>query len=168
MPGTAQRAARPRAGTRDATALKAAELEAAIRQRDEETAIAQAAAKAEDERFNAQAVDYSGVDTPLEEVKPAADPDAELPAQVEFRCKMDLPEMTYGRKILVPAGTELVRDPDTGLVIRQHTPAILGDVSKFNFKEGRKYRVPREMFEHLDRIGAVWHLCIGGDMYATM
>jgi hypothetical protein len=149
--GTAQRASRPTAGARDATALKAAELEKARDDRDARTAAAQVEAQAENARVNARAVDYSGVDTPLAEETPDTNPDAPLPEFVEFRAKMTLDEMTYGRKIVVPAQYPDENNPS------HYIPAVLGDVSKYNFKEGRRYKVPREMYEHLDRIGAVWH-----------
>lgn len=150
-PNNAQIASKPKPGGLDATGMKAQELERQKKEKEAALRAAEDAALEEDRAFNAKPVDYSGrrPDDPLPEVI-APDPleDEEL-EEVTITMKRTLEDMTYGREIMTP--------PDFDKETKEYTPATLGNPLVLNFKEGRRYIVPRHLYLHLERIGAVWH-----------
>lgn len=91
-------------------------------------------------------IDYSGADTPLPEHE--EDEDNDDPYR-EIIARFDVEDMAYGR--------EIIKDPVLNDDGEQIAPAELGGIRFLNFKEGRRYRVPRELAEHMDERGLVWH-----------
>jgi hypothetical protein len=84
-------------------------------------------------------IDYTGADIPL--------PEAEV-QEVEIndpyrtiRVNTKIEQMTFGRSVM-DAG-----DPANGI------PAIMGSMNTFNFDEGQSYRVPKDLSDHLNRLG---------------
>jgi hypothetical protein len=93
-------------------------------------------------------VDYTNSDQPI--------PEAELRQAVlntpfrTIRVNSDIPQMTYGREVVDP-GDE--NNPDIALR-RPPTSAL----KFYDFKEGQLARVPKELAEHLDRLGYVSYM----------
>lgn len=116
-----------------------AQKEAAAEQRAREAAEQDALIEAEQtqRRNTTVVIDYTGADTVLEDPEP--EPGEELSPTVTFIAKAGAEEMTYG--------IELNRDG----TVRHGRPRI------FNFKEGQRYEVPRDLYEHMDSRGLVWH-----------
>lgn len=138
---TPQRAAQNRARSQgDVTGNKLqAQKEAAAAQAAQEAADQDALIQQERDRRASTTVviDYTGADTVLEDPEP--EPGTELPPTVTFVAKAGAEEMTYG--------IELDREGN----VRHGKPRT------FNFKEGQRYEVPRDLFEHMDKRGLVWH-----------
>ena len=63
--------------------------------------------------------------------------------EVTFRVNTDIENMTFGREVIDPG------DPETG-----RSP-IMGVMNNYNFEQGQSYRYPRELVDHLDRLGYV-------------
>lgn len=115
-----------------------------LRQQKDEAALAAAQAaeeqdaliEAEDERKRNTVieVDYHGADVAL-----AAPERDDLGEVVEFIAKAGAEEMTYG----------IERNADGSF---RH-----GRPRTFHFQEGQRYRVPRDLYEHMDSRGLVWH-----------
>lgn len=93
-------------------------------------------------------VDYTGADTPLEEVVIAPAVEINEPYRT-IRVNTKIEQMTFGRQVVTPERLE--KDPSTGETIR--VPAVMGSIPQFNFDEGVSYRVPKEMADHLQRLG---------------
>lgn len=93
-------------------------------------------------------VDYTGADVALPDVE--EDDGADERPYREIIVKYDIDKMAFGRDIVTPA----VTDEATGVM---SVPPVLGGIRFFDFKEGRRYRVPRELAEHLDERGYVFH-----------
>lgn len=98
---------------------------------------------AEQEQTSTQVIDYTGADEPLPEleIKPV---EINEPFRT-IRVNTKIEQMTFGRQVLNP-GHGLPGDSD-------YIPPIMGSIPQFNFEEGRSYRVPREMAEHLQKLG---------------
>jgi hypothetical protein len=84
-------------------------------------------------------VDYTGADIPLPEVQ-VQEVEINDPYRT-IRVNTKIEQMTFGRRVQSPG------DPEHGI------PAIMGDLPVYTFEEGRSYRVPRDMAEHLQRLG---------------
>jgi len=115
-----------------------AQKDALAEQRAREAAEQDAAIQAEQvqRRNTTIQIDYTGVDIAIEDPEPE---DGELPERVTFIAKAGAEEMTYG--------IELNQDGS----VRHGRPRT------FNFKEGQRYEVPRDLYEHMDQRGLVWH-----------
>lgn len=124
--------------------------------RDEEAAAEAAAAKVVAEEAEAEAaayekknvvVDYfEGADTPLPEVN-----EDEIWDDKPYRVatlKYSVENMSFGRKINRDAYTD-----DNG----NHIPADLGGIRYLNFDEGRRYKLPKDVYDHLDERGFIYH-----------
>ena len=102
-------------------------------------------AKVEDKRKQNEVIDYSGADEPLPEPEPV---EANDEPYVIFRCSGDIERMVFGREVRVEHG----KDEDGNDV----TVLVPGNLRFFDFKEGHQYRVPRDLYEHLDARGYVY------------
>jgi len=132
----------------DVTALRTQALE---EQRDEDQReaskrLSMASEVQEYEKQNV-VIDYTDVDNPLPEVQPE-DGDDDRPYR-EVTIKYDIDNMVYGVKILREAEYD-----ERGNVTR---PADVGGPRFFSFKEGRRYRLPKPLADHLDERGYVFH-----------
>jgi hypothetical protein len=63
--------------------------------------------------------------------------------KVTFRVNTDIENMTFGREVIDPG------DPETGRA------PIMGVMNNYNFEQGQSYRYPRDLVDHLDRLGYV-------------
>jgi hypothetical protein len=135
----------PQAG--DMTALRSQQLED---DRDAERAEAarRATQQAEVEDYEARnvVIDYTGADTPLPVAVEATD---NQDPYREIIIKYGIDQMAFGREIIQNAEY----DGHGNITI----PPRLGGIRYFTFKEGRKYRVPRALADHLDERGYVFH-----------
>lgn len=84
-------------------------------------------------------VDYTGADIPLPEIE-VHEVEINNPYRT-IRVNSKIENMTFGRAVERPG------DPDNGI------PAVMGGLPMYNFDEGKSYRVPREMAEHLESKG---------------
>jgi hypothetical protein len=149
-PKTAQRAT-PRAKTSvnpgDHTALRKQQLE-----RENAAAIAERAAEltmltqAEASQVRDEILDYTNIDTPLPEYKPAVDDTSPV---IECVIKYEIDRMAFGMKINRPAEYD-----EDGFTTR---PAELGGIRFLSFEEGRRYKLPRALYDHLDTRGYILH-----------
>lgn len=116
-----------------------AEQKAEREARSREVALVNAESEIEDQKV----VDYTGADEPLPEldIKPV---EINEPFRT-IRVNTKIEQMTFGRQVM-DVGHGLPGDSD-------YRPPIMGSIPQFNFEEGRSYRVPREMAEHLQRLG---------------
>lgn len=137
----------PRPG--DATGLLKQKLEAAHAM---EVAEAQehisTTTRIDDQRKRNEVIDYSGADEPLPEVQ-ADEPEEPTPFVV-FRASQAIDRMVFGRKIQIEKFTD-----DNGV---EHQVPVPAGLNFFDFEEGRQYRVPRPLYEHLLERGYVAHL----------
>lgn len=92
-----------------------------------------------------EVIDYSGADTPLPEPEPVENDE---PLR-EFIAKYTVEDMAFGRIINSPAEFN-----ENGECTK---PADLGGIRYLNFEEGRRYRVPKSLYMHLDERGLIWH-----------
>jgi hypothetical protein len=132
----------------DMTALQKAALEEKADAAKDEAARLQAA-KVEVEDYEAKhtVIDYSGADIPLPEV---TEDEAELENPVrEVIMKYAIDQMAFGREVI----SEPVLDDNGNVVV----PARLGGIRYFTFKEGRRYRLPKALADHLDERGFLFH-----------
>ena len=149
MAATPQRAAQKvTARPGDATALKKEQLEAERDARLAEEALANQT-EAERAAFEAanNVIDYSGSDTPLPEIV-----ESEVERNEPYRTiliKHPIDQMTFGREII----KRTARD-EKGNEFEIEEP---GNIRYFSFTEGRRYRVPRALADHLDERGFVYH-----------
>lgn len=137
---------KPRPG--DVTGLRrqqqAVEHEVELAERADQISMTQ---QADAHRKQHEIVDYSGAETPLPE--PELD-EAELAEPYKiFRASCDIEDMVYGREVRVERG--LGQDGE------EHEFLVPGALRTFSFEEGRQYRVPRALYEHLDARGYVYH-----------
>jgi len=132
----------------DVTALRTQALED---ERNQEQAEAQQrvtmAREVEEYEKQNVVIDYSDVDNPLPEVQPL-DGEDERPFR-EVTIKYDIDQMTFGVHILREAEYD-----ERGNCTR---PADVGGPRFFSFKEGRRYRLPKPLADHLDERGFVFH-----------
>ncbi len=129
------------------TALRKQQLEtehaAEIAERASE--LSMHAARQQSEVSN-EVLDFSDIDTPLPEYKPPVDDSSPV---VECVIKYDIDRMAFGMKINRPAEVD-----EFGAVTR---PAELGGIRFLSFTEGRRYKLPRALYDHLDERGYVMH-----------
>lgn len=150
-PKTAQRAT-PRNQTTvnpgDQTALRKQqlELEHAAELAERASELSMHAARQRSEISN-EVLDFTDIDTPLPEFKPQVDDTTPV---IECVIKYDIDRMAFGMKINRPAEI----DPETGAVTR---PAELGGIRFLSFTEGRRYKLPRALYTHLDERGFIAH-----------
>lgn len=76
-----------------------------------------------------EVVDYTQRDEPVAEAAPKVEIKDKV---VEMRVNSDIDQMTFGK------------NPD-------------GTLNNFDFEEGRRYKVPQAIYDHLDELGYVWH-----------
>lgn len=131
----------------DMTALRTAQLED---ERDAERveAARRVTMQREVEDYEARntVIDYTGADTPL------AEPEAEINKENPYReiiIKYAIDQMAFGREIIQDAEYD-----ERGNIT---VPPRLGGIRYFSFAEGRRYKVPRELADHLDERGYVFH-----------
>lgn len=91
-----------------------------------------------------EVVDYSDSDEPVSEVE-IRQAEVNTPFRM-IRVNTDIPQMTYGRKVVDPGDYD---NPD----LTKRRPAIMGPMNMYSFKEGQLYRVPKELADHLYNIG---------------
>jgi hypothetical protein len=133
----------PRPG--DMTGLKKQALEAEhAAEAAEATGRISMTTKAEDERKAHEVIDYTGADAPLPE--PERHEDTAEPL-VTFRASQQIERMVFGREVREEHG----KDEDGNDV----TVLVPGNLRFFDFEEGRQYRVPRPLYEHLEERGYV-------------
>lgn len=131
----------------DVTALQQQALDEDRDRQREEDARAKAERAAVEEYAKAhEVIDYSGADEPLPEPEPVDDHDEPYR---EIIVKYDVEKMAFGR--------EIVKDPEYNEHGELTRDAVLGNIRFLNFKEGRRYRVPRALADHMDERGLVWH-----------
>lgn len=111
---------------------------------NEEKKVERAAAKiamvnATEEVTGPEFVDYTGSDTPLPEVE-VHEVEVNDPFRT-IRVNTKIEQMTFGRRVMNPG------DPERGIA------PIMGDLPTYTFEEGKSYRVPKEMAEHLGSKG---------------
>jgi hypothetical protein len=61
------------------------------------------------------------------------------------RVNYPIEDMTFGRIILDPG------DPENGIA------PVIGPLRNMSFEEGKPYTMDREVYEHLDAKGYIWH-----------
>jgi hypothetical protein len=135
------RAASPRPG--DHTAIEAQKLEREHQQEQAQRAqeLAMVAQAEQEAERQGEVVDYfEGASRPLAEPEFPADQD-EAERSWVVRMLMGVEQMTFGREIRREAQYD-----DEG---NMTAPPELGGIRYFDFEEGRRYRLPREMAEHL-------------------
>jgi hypothetical protein len=109
-----------------------------LKLREKELGLANAVASQE----LLEEIDYTGRQTPDQlDTRPVEvlDPD------VSIRVNYPIEDMTFGREIISPG------DPENGI------PPVIGNLKSYSFEEGRPYKVPRAVAEHLDAKGYLWH-----------
>lgn len=92
-----------------------------------------------------EVINYADADTPLPDPEPEDDDE---PTRVII-AKYNVENMAYGRIINQPAEYN-----ENGECTK---PADLGGIRYLNFEEGRRYQVPKPLYEHMDERGLVWH-----------
>lgn len=99
-------------------------------------------------------IDYfENADTPLEVVQ-----EDEVTSTLPYRevvIKYGIENMVFGRKII--RDPEFKKDEDGNDTWEMIRPAELGGLRFLNFEEGRRYKLPRELADHLDEHGYVFH-----------
>lgn len=146
--GTGPRNQRKRPG--DLTGVNGQRLAQERDEKQAEEAAALAAAKVEDRQVALNTVvDYSqGGVTQVGRVEEVDVPDEPLPETMTVRVNYPIEQMTFGKEVISPA--EFNED---GAVIK---PAVLGGLLTYDFEEGVRYVVPRELGLHLQRLGYVY------------
>lgn len=153
MPPATQRTQRKRPG--DLTGVRGQQLAAQAKLQKEETARATTAAIEEErqERINTD-VDYS---TPAQHVRtPVRKDNGELEVEdvtVEvptrrIRVNYPIEEMTFGKEVISPAEVD-----EHGNTVR---PAVLGNLRRYDFEEGRWYTVDADLADHLAFLGYIY------------
>jgi len=156
MPAATNRSTgRPVPQKGDQTAVQAQALEAK-KAEDAAQAQAEAVAEAEVASFEKKKVVidyYTDADKPLAEVV-----EDEVTSTLPYRevtIKYGIENMVFGRKIIrQPEYRKDEKGEDTWEMVR---PAELGGLRFLNFEEGRRYRLPRELADHLDEHGYIFH-----------
>lgn len=156
MPVPTNRATgKPVAQRGDQTAVQAQALEAK-KEEAAKVAAAKAEALAEVDSFKKKnvVIDYfADADKPVDDVV-----EDEVASTLPFRevtMKYTIDQMTYGMQIVSPAVYEKDEEGNDTRVLAE--PAQVGGPRYYSFEEGRKYRLPRELADHLDERGYVFH-----------
>jgi hypothetical protein len=145
------RGERPQTHAGDKTGLRAQALEAETAHRDAEAAREKSAAKADQEhRKRHEVIDYTG-DAGYDKPLPEADRDEVDIADPyrTVRMKYEIEDMVFGREVKTEGYTD-----DDG---KTHEVQVPGRIRTWSFSEGRQYRLPRAMADHLDERGFVLH-----------
>jgi hypothetical protein len=150
MPATrGPRGERPKTQPGDGTGMLAQALEAERDTKEADDRARKTAEKAaEADRIKHEVIDYTGdYDTPLPEVQRD---------QVDYtdpyrtvRMKYEIEDMVFGREVKTEAYTD-----DSG---HEREVQVPGRIRTWSFQEGRQYRLPRAMADHLDDRGFVLH-----------
>lgn len=155
MPNTSPRAAttsgpqtqRKRPG--DLTGVNSQKLAAerdAAREAEEAAVLAGKAAERA-ERVSS-VVDYTKGGIERNQVVQVDVPDEPHPAEMTIRVNYPIENMTFGKEVLSPTVFD-----DDGRIVQE---AVLGNLLRYDFEEGREYRVPWELGMHLKRLGYVY------------
>jgi len=155
MPATNRATGKPAPQHGDQTAVQAQALEAKKLEDAAKKAaeVEELADVQEHERKNVLIDYYADADKPLEEVV-----EDEVQSTLPFRevtMKYSIENMVFGRKII--REPEYILDDDGNPTWEIKRPAELGGLRFYNFEEGRKYRLPRPVADHLDEHGYLFH-----------
>jgi hypothetical protein len=123
----------------DFTGQKQQRLEADKSEAKKEAAKRVAMVNEVEREVNNEVIDYTGADIPLPEVE-VQEVEINDPYRT-IRVNTDINQMTFGRR---------VQDPGD---IEHGIPPVMGDIPMYNFEEGRSYRIPKDMADHLQRLG---------------
>ena len=102
-----------------------------------------------------EVIDYSQGGTSSPGILPGEEPEIVedvievTPEFVEIRVNSPIEDMVFGRQVVtmdIPGENGEVHTVETG-----------GTLQFYNFEEGRRYKVPWALAEHLDRLGYLWH-----------
>lgn len=102
---------------------------------------------------NQSEIDYTGHQ--VHEAELVAQAVEVLSPEVSIRVNYPIEDMTFGREVY-PVG-----DPQHPLG-ESATEPYVGALRTYTFEEGRSYRVSRDLAEHLDKKGYLWHITGGG------
>lgn len=70
---------------------------------------------------------------------------------------LDIPDASAGDEV-IDLGVTTVEDDEVIIRINEKlTNVTIGRGTFYNFDQGKKYRVPRHVAQHLDEKGYVWH-----------
>ena len=133
----------------DLTGVQGQKL-AAERDEAQEAALAEAAAARTEKRAEAltTVVDYTQGGIKDDAVQVVDVPEEPAPLFETIRVNYPIEEMTFGREVISPAEYD-----DHGNVVK---PAVLGGLNRYDFEEGKQYRVPHELAAHLRGLGYVY------------
>lgn len=95
-----------------------------------------------------QLEDEQEIDTSLDATYPKVevhDLEVKSPKVHGVRVNYPIEDMTFGRIIIDPG------DPESGV------PPVIGPLRTLSYEEGKSYTMDREVYEHLDRKGYIWH-----------
>lgn len=155
MPASNRATGKPIPQHGDKTAVEAQALEQK-KLEDEKQAKAEAAELADVEAYEKKNIVtdyYTNCDVPLAEIK-----EDEVTSTLPYRevtIKYGIENMVFGRKVIrEPEYAKDDKGNDTWEIIR---PAELGGLKFFSFEEGRRYKLPRELADHLDEHGYIFH-----------
>jgi hypothetical protein len=123
----------------DFTGQKQQKLEAEKSEARTEAAKRVALVNQVEQEVKNEIIDYTGADVPLPEVE-VQEVEINDPYRT-IRVNTDINQMTFGRRVIDPG------DMEHGI------PSRMGDIPMYTFKEGQSYRVPKDMAEHLQRLG---------------
>lgn len=93
-----------------------------------------------------QVIDYTDSTDPLPQVEIQA-AEVNTPYRM-IRVNSDITDMTYGREVL---------DPGDFNASPPRAPRM-GSMKMYSFAEGQLYRVPKEVAEHLERLGYISYM----------
>lgn len=137
---------------RNTTSKRPADFTGQLKTRQERENAEELDARASElTRINAekQLMDSEEVDMSLDAQKGRVDiaPEVEVKSAKVHGVRVNYPieDMTYGRIITDPG------DPENGI------PPIIGPLRTMSFEEGRPYTMDRDVYEHLDAKGYIWH-----------
>jgi hypothetical protein len=131
----------PRPGDQTAIQKQKLEREHAEELAERQRELAMVAQAEADQQRQAETVDYfESASQPLDEPEIRADEDSEERMWV-IRVLLPIEQMCFGRAI--------VKEPKYNEQGEMTDFPVLGSVRLYDFEEGRRYRVPREMALHL-------------------
>lgn len=132
----------------DLTGVRSQQLAKERDEAQEDALAAAAAAKTAErvERINT-VVDYTEHGVLTEDV-PVDAPEEAHDEFMIIRVNYPIEEMTFGREVLSP--------PVFGEHGEVLQPAVLGRLNRYDFEEGKQYKVPWELGLHLKRLGYVY------------
>lgn len=134
-----------RKSPRDFTGKQDEDLKVANEVELNEAAEKMSLATAKAAKEQEQVIDYTGADTPVEEVETQ---EVEVNEPERFiRVNSEIEDMVFGRQVVTPASAD-----EHG----NYRPAVLGPLNFFNFSPGKRYKVPRELAEHLSKLGYLY------------